>query len=605
MSGIVAVVRLDGELVDSAVLDRMARSMAFRGEGGVDACRFGYAGLGIALPRRPGEPPREKALQTLDGQVWIAADARLDARGDLVSELRRDCLGVRAAHTDGELILLAYRAWGDDCVQHLLGDFAFALWDAPGRRLLCARDPLGVKPLLHALAGETLVVGNTLESLLLHPDVSAEPCPSALADWLVHGYLPGASSTAYAAVHALPPAHLLVAEDGDVRVRRYWRLPTEAEPLAYRRPEEYAEHFHDVFGAAVRDRLRGECAGILLSGGLDSTTVAATAADVLPRRSRAGLRAFTGVSTGLVPDREERYARLAAGALGIPVRFHAIDAYRPFERWGTEALRRPEPSDDPLLAFTADHLAAVGGAARVCLTGEGGDAVLRETPSRLARLASAGRIGEALAEAAAYVRVHGRLPRPGIRTLFRRSVGPAPGPPIPPWLRPEVAREVKRRAEERAMDAPRHELRPEAYARLADPFWPAYLAQYDPGLTRVPVEFRHPFLDLRVVRLVLSIPPAQWYNDKGLIRVAMRGMLPRAVLRRRKSPFAGDLLAALRRRGGSGWLGDLRVGEAVDALVDRAAVPRDAGGPGSARSADLSTDLRPLCLTLWLRDRPT
>jgi asparagine synthase (glutamine-hydrolysing) len=605
MSGIVGIVRLDGELVDRDALCRMARAMEYRGPDGVDACRFGYAALGIALLRSTRESARERALETLDGQVWIAADARLDARGDLVSELRRACRGMGAGPTDAELILHAYRSWGDACVDHLLGDFAFALWDAPARRLLCARDHLGVKPFFHALAGETLVVGNTVESILRHPDVSAEPSPASLADFLAYGYVPDPAATAYRAVHALPPGHLLVAEDGDVRVRRYWALPADVEELRYRRPEEYAEHFHDVFEAAVRDRLRGGGAGILLSGGLDSTAVAATAVEGRARRNRPALHAFTGVSTALVPDRERRYAAIAARALDIPVRFHCIDRYRSFERWGTPALRRPEPSDDPLLAFTADHLAIIAATARVCLTGEGGDAVLRESASRLARLVAEGRIGTALAEAAAYVRWHGRLPRPGIRSLLRARRRPPDGPPIPAWLRSDVARDVKERAAERAANVRPHPTRPEAWTRLADPFWPAYLAQYDPGFTRVPLEFRHPFLDLRVAELALSIPPAQWYNDKGLIKVAMRGRLPREILRRRKAPFAGDLLAALRARGGSGWLGGLGVDASVDALVDRAAVPRAAGGLAGARPGDLSVDLRPLCLALWLRDRPT
>ncbi|MDB4947879.1 MAG: asparagine synthase [Gemmatimonadetes bacterium] len=605
MSGIVGVVHLDGRLVHAEQVSRLAEAMRFRGPDCVQARGYGPAGLGIALLRTTRESEREDGLATLDGEVWIAADARIDGRGALVSALTAAGRHVDGSSTDPELILHAYSAWGESLVERLIGDFAFAVWDGPRQRLVCARDHFGVKPFFHARTGSALVFGNTVDAILPHPGVSAQPSEASLADFLAHGYDPDPSSTPFVSIRALPPAHVLVAEGGAIRIRRYWALPVDGE-LRYARPEEYAEHFRAVLGDAVRDRLRVDRAAILLSGGTDSTAVAAVAVDA--GGSPAGgptVYAFTGVGEPLIADGEGRYAAIAAEALGIPIRYRSIDGYAPFERWGTPGLRTPEPSDDPLLAFTADHLSSIAAGFRVGLTGEGGDATLRESASRLARLVAGGRVWTAAREAAEYARIHRRFPRPGLRTLLRGRSPADETVEIPRWLRQDAAAGVRERAARRSASRETgrtaHPLRPEAYRHLSHPFWPAYLYRYDPGFTRVPVELGHPLLDVRVAAFALSVPPAQWYNDKGVVRLAMRGRLPREIVERRKSPLAGDPLRALRARGGEGWLGERTVGSEVEGLVDASRVPRDAGGAGESPSRDLTADLRPLCLTLWMR----
>lgn len=599
MSGIAGLLRLDGAPVDAEVLRRMADALASRGPDGGGSHTGGPIGLAVSLLHTTAESAGETQPATLDGRVWVAADARIDAREELARALRGAGRHPDLARPDAELVLHAYAAWGTACVERLLGDFALALWDAPRRRLLLARDRFGIKPLYHARAGEALVFGNTLAALLRHPGVPAHPDEATIGDFLALGLNLRPEATSHAAIRALPPACRLVAEDGRMRVDRYWEPPLEGE-LRLRRPEEYAEAFRETLREAVADRLRMPRATVLLSGGRDSTAIAATARGVLGAEA---LTAHTLVYDRLIPDRERHWSGMAARALGIAQRVHPLDDLRLFERWDDPALWRPEPLDAPVLAIDAALFAAAAKDARVALTGEGGDPLLAESRSRLARLLAAGRGWTALREAAAYARVHRRLPRPGFRTLAADRRGERWSPPLPEWIRPELARrlELAARVREAAEVPPSaHPLRPETHGRLLSPYWAHWFAQYDPGATGLPLEFRHPYLDARVVALVLSIPPAQWYNDKGLLRLGMRGLLPEALRARPKTPLAGDPLRARVEGRGERLPEGLRLGEAVRRYVDAEKVPRFAGGAAPDRFDSVAADLRPIGLSLWL-----
>ena len=156
MSGIVGVLNLDGAPVDRGLLDRMTAYLAFRGPDRQHVWTSNQVGFGHALLKTTEESEREEQPFTLDGRRWIVADARVDARQDLIAALK-GCRQHDEVHeeieskaTDAELILRAYCVWGEDCVGHLLGDFTFAVWDEPRRRLFCARDHLGVKPFFYA-----------------------------------------------------------------------------------------------------------------------------------------------------------------------------------------------------------------------------------------------------------------------------------------------------------------------------------------------------------------------------------------------------------------------------------------------------------------------
>src|SRR5258708_16939958 len=171
MSGICGIVDLSGAPVEVDVVEAMTASLKHAGPDRSGTWIGGQAAFGHAALRTTEEPPGLDQSITLDGNVWITADARIDARGELRARLERDQRQVGGAIADAELILHAYHAWGERCVDELLGDFAFAIWDAPRRRLFCGRDHFGVKPSFFSIRGSRLAFSNSLNCLRKHAGV--------------------------------------------------------------------------------------------------------------------------------------------------------------------------------------------------------------------------------------------------------------------------------------------------------------------------------------------------------------------------------------------------------------------------------------------------
>jgi len=599
VSGIAGIVAYGGAPADAALLARMARQMAAHAPDGEGVAELGSCGFAHALLLTGDRPPPAGPF-SLDSSLSIVCDARLDARPELVRALGAAGEAAAADAPAAELLLRAYRAWGTACVERLLGDFAFAVWDAPRRRLFCARDHFGVKLLYHAAPPGAFVFSNSLDCVLLHPGVDPALDEVAVADFLARSVQLDLDRTLYRAVRALPPAHALVVEDGRLRAWRWWEPPVEA-PLRYRRVGEYAEHFAELFATAVRERAPEGPVSVLMSGGRDSPAVAAMAVAA----GRGPVRAFTTVSSGMIREEEGRYAKIAADALGIPVTWLDVDPYRAFERAGTDPLlRRPEPLDAPFLAADVDQSRQAAAHARVLLTGFGGDAALRESRSRLTRLVVGGHPVRAAAEAARYAWHHRRLPRPGVRSWLRGSE-PAAVRAVPGWIDEGFARRVGLAGRLASPPTPAwtpHPTRPEVVEALAEPLWPSLFAARDPGATGLALEVRHPFFDPRLIRFLLSVPPAQWYNDKGLPAIALRGVLPPAILRRPKAPLPVDPLAARLRAQGEGWLGGRTLGPEVAPYVAVERVPAVTGGRAAGPGDPLWLNLRPLSLSLWLRE---
>ena len=596
MSGIVGIFNWDGTLVDPALLSRMTDALKDAGPDGQHIWLGGAVGFGHASLRIPADAAPETQPLTLDGRTWITACGRIDGRIDLVRQLTaHGCYGLRDA-TDTALLLHAYRVWGESCVRNLRGDFAFAIWDDARRQLFCARDHFGVKPFFYAEGPHFFVFSSSLQCLRLHPGVSGTLDDQAIADFLSTGGIQEPARTCWADIRRLPAAHCLTRA-GDLRVKRYWALAVDGE-IRYRRGAEYIDHFADLLRQAVSDRLRGRAVGVLMSGGLDSTSVTATAKRCLEANAAPyDLRAYTTVCDRLVPDPERRFAQLAADALSIPIHYRVVEDYHLFERWDKPELRRPEPEDDPLLAVHVDQLsdAAVNG--RVLLTGYGADPAVR-LPLRYATdLVRSGKIGCLATEVARYVIHCRRLPRVRLWQHARRWLGREArmAEAVPVWLAASTqGRALPPPSEPRLV----HPTRADAYELLTSTEWPLMFERFDPGLTGVPVDVRHPFFDVRLVEYLLAIPPMPWCFDKTIVRLAMRGALPDAVRLRPKTVAAGDPVPAMLRSSEADWIDRFDAAPTLARFVDRARVPP------VRHDADANavwTNLRPLCLNLWLQ----
>jgi asparagine synthase (glutamine-hydrolysing) len=601
MSGIAGIVLAPGRSVDAPLLQRMAASLHFRGPDGDSTWIGGAVGFAHAL-LRTGDAAVVPQPCTLDGSTWISADARIDGRADLIRRLEADAHANLSTCDDSQLILHAYRAWGERCVDHLLGDFAFAIWDSRERRLFCARDHFGVKPFYYAEVDGGLVFSNTLDCVRTHPAVSDALDELFIADFLVCGCSQQLTATAYAQVKRLAPAHSLSMSGGPAAVRRYWSLPT-AGRIRYRKSADYVEHFRELLNAAVGDRIRDCAPAIWMSGGLDSTAIAATAQRILKERGAAAqARAYTVIYESLFDDTERRYAQIASRAIGIATQYLSADQSLPFAGWDDSEIHNPEPLDDPYHLLRTRQLHQVAESNRVALSGDGGDEVLWR--SYVVDLVGAVPTKELAGDLARCLLVHRRRPALGIRARVEAWRGrKQPGPRIPEWVDTDLVHRLGLEARFRdnnAAAAGFHPLRPETSRRLSSPFVHSFLEGHDAGVTRVALEHRWPFLDVRLVSYLLSIPPVPWCVDKLLARVAMRGLLPEALLRRPKTPLPADPLRAHLQTTDLSSFDRFVAAPDFSRFIDRRAVPSVAELP---RAADPWVDLRPLCLNYWLLHR--
>ena len=456
----------------------------------------------VELARGDG-PVRATGVADARSADWIVGHVRLDGR-----EALRDALGAAGVATprtasDLDLVLFAWRAWRETSTERLRGDFSFAIWDSKQRVLFCARDPLGVRPLYWARSGITFVCSNELEALRAHASVSSRLHWPAIESFLRVGYNDDLATTSFADIRRLPPAHQLVigAEAGAIVPRRYWDFPVP-EPLRLSRDEEYIERFREVLGEAVRDRLREDRAAILLSGGLDSTSIAATAHRVAPGVS---LHAWTHDMSPFAPDDEVALATGVAARLNMPIDI-VRDDLDPLAQLDSPRFHTPEPLEEPEWIPWIRLLRRIESDAPVLIIGDDGDALFR--PPGLITMLRAWPAADVFRRVLAYTLSHRRRPHLGLRA--RRITGAAA-----------------------------HPVRPEAVRQLSNPVWQSVLEPSQRAYTGVALDIVWPLLDTRVIEFVFSIPPVPWCQKKELLRRAFKDELTDAIVTRRKAPLRG------------------------------------------------------------------
>ena len=473
-----------------------------------------------------------------DASLVLTADARIDDRDGLC-----EALGIphseRTAASDGDLILAAYARWGRECPNHLLGDYAFAVWDTRKRTLFCARDHIGARPFYYALSPHGFIFASTVEAVLAAPAVSDELDENVVATYLSRLFLNSTTRTFYKMVRRLPPGHALtVAAVPDAhspaRLERYWR--PERTPKA--RPggdDEYAAEFLDLYSCAVKDRLRGGPVGVHLSGGLDSSSTAVLTARELRRRGLPPPPAFSWLPPlGAAPPKATHapeYALIDTVCTREGLRVHHCQTLCPddwlawFRQDGTYLHNSP-------LETAVQHRATQLGV-RVLLTGLGGDEGVSFCGTgyyahlllcgRWGKLAAAcrAREGNRIRFLAAIV-LHLMHPRlPGNLAEYQRSGIPGG------WLiSPTFAR--------RARPLPQRTCRDTSVRRvqlrfLQDGGLSHRLDAYAADGFRQGTEYRHPLLDRRLLEFALSLPPEQFRRgrvNRWLMRYALRSVLP-------------------------------------------------------------------------------
>jgi asparagine synthase (glutamine-hydrolysing) len=523
----------------------------------------------------------QQPLANEDKTVWVSFNGEIYNHADV----RRDLEPrghVYHTRSDTETIVHAYEQWGDECVQRFRGMFAFALWDARKRRLLLVRDRLGIKPLYWTRVGDTVLFASEIKALfasgLIQPEANEAALPEALSTRYVAG-----EATLFRGIRKLLPGHLLVFEDGEVSVRRYWDVPTgrpkgrhydDGSRAGLQAGPDMVARFRALLEESVRLRLMSDVPlGMFLSGGIDSSAIAALMARMIDRPLQTFSVAFDQRAFN-----ELEYAREVARAIGADAHEIVIN-----DRDFFGALPRLVWHEDEPIAHTSSvPLYFVSALARqhvtVVLTGEGSDELLAGYGKypRIAWNWRAGTIYERMLPAAARRAVaEGVVPRlPGrLGRYARRSFLAMERTPESMFLdnfasirlgeqRRLLAARLRAAAnpQQAYASSMAHFDAPNGGSTFLDRLLYADIKTYlvellmkqDQMSMATSIESRVPFLDHKLVEFAATLPD-RWklsgLTTKRVLREAMRGVLPPSILNRPKMGFPVPFASWLR----GGW----------------------------------------------------
>ncbi|MEI6125436.1 MAG: asparagine synthase (glutamine-hydrolyzing), partial [Pseudomonadota bacterium] len=283
MCGICGKIYFDAsKKIDRQLIDRMTAALQHRGPDDRGVHVQGHVGLGHQrLSIIDLSPAGHQPMTSEDGSVVIVFNGEIYNFEELRAEL--EAKGHRfTSHTDTEVIIHLYEEEGTACVGRLRGMFAFALWDSGRQQLFMARDRVGKKPLVYAVAEGALLFASEIKSLLKDPSVRTEVNPEALHHYLTYQYVPG-PMTIFQGIQKLAPGHTLVMRSGTITLQQYWNL-SYADKLQLPSLRDYTERLLDVFSEAVKIRLRSDVPlGAFLSGGIDSSAIVAVMSRLVNR----------------------------------------------------------------------------------------------------------------------------------------------------------------------------------------------------------------------------------------------------------------------------------------------------------------------------------
>jgi asparagine synthase (glutamine-hydrolysing) len=373
MCGIAGIIHFAQDAqVDAGVLRRMCGVMAHRGPDDDGLYLNGRVGLGMRRLSIVDLATGHQPISNEDGSVWIVFNGEIynhaAPREQLIARGHR-----YRTQSDTETIVHLYEEYGRECVQHLRGMFAFAIWDASRRKLLLARDRLGIKPLYYRLSPDSLLFGSEIKVILAHPDMRPEFHRAALPEYLAFGYLSSAE-TFYGGIRKLMPGHTLeLEESGEVHIEPYWDLMLSGEGEEASHAEEYyVRTYRELLEQAVESHLMSDVPlGVFLSGGVDSSAVAA----LMTKIRRAPVETF---SVGYAEENysELQYARIVAKHLKS---IHH-EVVLPRQEFFTALPGLIWHEDEPIVWPSSVSLYFVARLAservKVVLTGEGSDETL-------------------------------------------------------------------------------------------------------------------------------------------------------------------------------------------------------------------------------------
>jgi len=568
--GIAIPDRLDRD-VDSSALIRMRESLTHRGPDDAGVFIDGSVGLGHRRLSIVDLAGGHQPMSNEDGRVWIVYNGEVYNHRDLRPDLEARGHQYQTS-SDTETIIHLYEERGPRAVEQLRGMFAFAIWDAPRRRLVLARDRLGIKPLYYTLSADGVICfASEIKALLEARQAGAELNYDALADYAANRYTSG-EETLFRGVKRLLPGHTLVWTNGRVEIERYWDVSFEKSE-AQLTEQQYVDGFTELFQESVRLRLMADVPlGMFLSGGIDSSAIVSAMSGMVSDPIKTFSVAFEEREAN-----ELDYARIVSRAFGTDHHEIVVSPQQFFDALPAMVYQEDEPIAHPssIPLYFVSKLAAEH--VKVVLTGEGSDELLagydkyRKTVYNLA-LGRAyhntmpapvrGAVERAILKLNGASRVRQKLSRtflclePRIEDIYFDNFSV--------FSRASQRRLFTRETREQMLEtdpyaAPLSLLEGAGSSSLLDQLLAADLKTYlhellmkqDQMSMAASIESRVPFLDHKLVEFAAALPQnmkLRGLTTKYILRKAMKNRLPKEILTRRKMGFPVPVGAWLRNK---------------------------------------------------------
>lgn len=551
MSGILGIVNFDGQPVDPTDLNRMSEKMAHRGPDGFNIILDSNVGFGqLMLCSTPESLSETLPWQDPVSGLLITADARIDNREELISALSM-ASSTESPIPDSQLILTAYRKWGKACVDHLLGDFSFAIWDEKNRQLFVARDHMGIRPFYYYSCKNFFVFASAANAIAQVSRVPNQVDEGRVADFLIQE-LEGINNTStfFNDIYRMPPAHFGIVEKGTVSFQRYWK-PDPEKSLHLSSDEEYADALEDTLRLAIKARLRSHLpVASMLSGGADSSTITGIARDICKANGSGPLRTYSGVSDDVSNCCESGFIKKVIGHGDLnPVLLSPAQVINHSAEFERTAGKLEDPFGENWTILRLIYTSARQHGSVAVMDGMGGDLVTGLTTGYPSYLLRKGDIRQAFRETHHFrinfyerdisrYKAYLQLIRPVITPDFLRRLrasylrhGQNERDLSQSLLSKEFVEKIQltdrwKEYKEQSTIGFCPSLRHKHAETIVVPYLTAAIERYERLASYYGIETRQPFHDKRVVELCLSLPWQQKARN-GHLKYCLRNVLER------------------------------------------------------------------------------
>lgn len=557
MTEILAICNLDQQPVHEEMLVTMMHAISDQANQGIELSTSGNIGLACQYfwltPQETGE---KQPIWDPTGKIAIIGSIRLDNRDELAERFKVD-QKTRENISDLSLVLLAYHQWGLSSPDHLLGDYAFIIWDKNTQYLFLVRDALGVKNLAYIFHHNTFIAASEIDLLLAYPEMQFTVNEGKLADILAGNFY-DQNESCYREIQYLSPAHAMLISSEGIKKWCYWKINPESS-FRYKHEEEYAQHLKEIFTTCVQDRLRTVGpVGISMSGGLDSPSVAAIVSQILPTPylDQESIATYSYAFDQVISCDERAYIEHMLRAFPLSPHFVFCDHQWTLRDLNTWPVYREYPASDPYPRLPLSVMkAAQQDGIKLLLSGYFGDTLftgqsywltdlIRHTKYALIHESlNNGQLKTSKAQAILHSGLLPLIPRSWKNFIYKLT---GHDQKIPnKGLHPEFIRRTQLKERLRNDDRWKEFHYPGQWDRLSR----LTLNIYSQGHATVSKEYhRHgmeistPYWDRRLVEFVMALPAYQLGRpgiDRYVMRNAMRGLVPEPIrLRTQRTIFS-------------------------------------------------------------------